>query len=269
MAINELVTTLNKASGLEENQAKTAIFYAMATHKLSSFDWFPVLAFIGAPGTGKSSALDILAQLCYKSYRITCHTTMTPVALRDELEAARNRTAIIEEGDLYSNKKQLQSYLISRVDRLRTSGVAVKEQVESESGLKEWRTRRKQVFGATILHDRNSLDDLAAESRAIIISTVFKEGSYIKPPKNLNSRLPAFKLGNVPDYFEGGRALDTWRPLIMIAAGLDDTEWLSWVYLQIGKQPVNSEMVKPMRRSWLYLVKSLRLITIIAEWVFG
>lgn len=231
MKVPELVSLFNKVSGLDENQAKTAIHYAMATHKLSKFNWFPALAFIGAPGTGKSKVLEVLQQLCYKPYPISCHATMTPVALRDELAAARNKTAIIEEVDLYPNRKQLQGYLINRVDKLRTSGVAVKEQIETESGIKEWRSRKKQVFGATVIHDRHSIEDMAAESRAIIINTVYREGEYIEPPK---VSLPSFKLSAVPDYFgTSSRAFDTWKPLIMVASGLQDTDWLLWAWEQI------------------------------------
>ncbi len=229
--MERLVTVFNEVSGLEENQAKTAIYYAMATHKLNEFDWFPVLAFIGAPGTGKSKALDVLGQLCYKPYRISCHATMTSVALRDELAAARNRTAIIEECDLYSNRKQLQSYLINRVNKTRTSGVVVKEQVETESGIKKWNTLKKHIFGATVIHDRNSLSDLAAERRSIIITTQFKEGKFTEPSTDL--KLPKFKLGGVPDYFNSGSALDAWKPLIMVADDLHDYGWLLWVSQQI------------------------------------
>ncbi len=229
--MERLVAVFNEVSGLEENQAKTAIYYAMATHKLNEFDWFPVLAFIGAPGTGKSKALDVLGQICYKPYRISCHATMTSVALRDELAAARNRTAIIEECDLYSNRKQLQSYLINRVNKTRTSSVVVKEQVETESGIKKWNTLKKHIFGATVIHDRNSLSDLAAERRSIIITTQFKDGKYIEPSADL--KLPKFKLGGVPDYFNSGSALDAWKPLIMVADDLHDYGWLLWVSQQI------------------------------------
>jgi hypothetical protein len=231
LKVAELVTIFNKVSGLEENQAKTAIYYAIATHKLDKFSWFPALAFIGAPGTGKSKAIDLLRQLCFKPCPITCHPTMTSVAMRDELAAAINKTAVIEEVDLYSNRKQLQGYLINRVDKIRTSGVAVKEQTETESGLKKWRTHKKRVFGATIIHDRHSIEDMAAESRVIVIATVFKEGDYIEPPK---VSLPDFKLSPAPDYFvSSGRALDTWKPLIMVASGLQDTDWLIWAWQQI------------------------------------
>jgi hypothetical protein len=108
----------------------------------------------------------------------------------------------------------------------------VKEQVETESGVKEWSTRKLNMFGATVIHDRHSLDDLAAESRVIVIGTEFREGNFIDPPDKLG--LPKFGLGDIPGAFiSKGRASDTWKPLMMIASGLDDFEWLEWASQRI------------------------------------
>jgi DNA-binding transcriptional ArsR family regulator len=238
MEVSELVELLTKVSGLDANQAKTAIYYAAATYHIKIFDWFPVLAFIGPPGTGKSKALSLMSQLCCKPFWVSCHATMTAALLRDQLTPTNKVTAIIEEGDLYPNRKQLQGYIINRVDRIRTSSVLVKEQVETQSGVKGWRTVKKGAFGATVLHDRNSLDDLAAESRVITITTTYRSGNFIEPPKGLV--LPQTVLGTVPDYFsQSGRAFDTWKPLIMIASGLDDEDWLNWTYIQIDEATKN------------------------------
>jgi len=232
MQVSDLVRIYAQVSGLSENQAKLATYYDMATHKLKLFDWFPVKAYIGPPGTGKSAAMDLDAQLCYKPHRITCHPSMTKASLRDALVTAKSGTILIEECDLYGNRRELQGLLINRVDKVRTSGMLVKEMMENDSGLKSYRTYKKAGFGATIVHDRHSLDDLAAESRVITISTSFKEGSFIPAPTNLS--LDKFKLGTVPGYFTpSGRAFDTWRPLLLVAAGQGDDEWLLWAYEQI------------------------------------
>ncbi|MBN2187381.1 MAG: hypothetical protein JW732_08055 [Dehalococcoidia bacterium] len=54
MEVGELVKLFNDVSGLDENQAKVAIYYAMATNHLSKFGWFPALVLVGALSTGGS-----------------------------------------------------------------------------------------------------------------------------------------------------------------------------------------------------------------------
>jgi len=233
MSVEQLAELINKVCGLTVNWAKTCIYYALATHYIDKYTWFPALCFIGAPGTGKSKSLDIMARLCNKPFRITCHATMTPATLRDELVSSKKRvTAIVEEADLYPNRKQLQGYIINRVDKARTSGIAVKELVETDAGIQGWKTHHKKAYGATVVHDRNSLDDLAAESRAIVINTTYKEGNYIDPPDKLS--LSNIKTGLVPSYFSSGsRAFDTWKPLLEMASGQNDDDWLIWAYEQV------------------------------------
>ena len=227
MTIDDLVALFHDVSGLSEYQAKTCVYYAGATHHLIKFDWFPILAFIGPPSTGKSKAIDVMEKLCFMPHRITCHKSMTSAALRDDLVSSYMRTALIEEVDLHPNKKEVESFLINRVDKVRTSGLPVKEQIEMPNGVMEWRQRAKKVFGATVIHDRYSLSDLATESRAIVINTRRQQGTFIDVPKKLT--LPRMSLGSIAqDIPNNGRPFDTWKPLISIASGQNDYEWILW-----------------------------------------
>jgi len=97
---------------------------------------------------------------------------------------------------------------------LRTPEMKMEELMETKGGSKIWKTISHNGYGTTVIHERHSMDDLAIESRAIIINTALREGKYIDVPKGLI--LPAFSLGDVPDYFnQSGRAFDTWKWLIM------------------------------------------------------
>lgn len=237
MTVEELAMLINKVCGLAINWSKACIYYCMATQKIRNLNWMPVLEIVAPKGSGKSRLIDILRRLCNKAYDICCHDTMTKTSLRNELTKARDRTAVIEEGDLYPRRKELESYLISRVDRNRTSNVPVTQQVNSKDGVAIWVTEKPNVFGATIIHDRHEMVDMAAERRSITINIKQQKGKlFLKPDKACLKalKLPDVSLGEVPDYFtmEGtgisGAALDTWEPLIKVAAGLGDDDWLMW-----------------------------------------
>lgn len=56
--INQALQALIGSSGIDENQAKTSLFYAVATHLLpDKLDIMPALAIIGPSGTGKTPLL--------------------------------------------------------------------------------------------------------------------------------------------------------------------------------------------------------------------
>ncbi|MFC1956412.1 hypothetical protein ACFLWZ_07875, partial [Chloroflexota bacterium] len=178
--------------------------------------------------------------LSYKPYKITCHRNMTVAAFRNELTKAKDRTAIIEEGDLYPSRPQLEGFLINRVDRKRTASIPVNERHMSKAGVEVWKTSKLHVPGATILHDRHEFTDLAADRRAITVHIQHKrEKTFIKPDEKLlkSLSLPAFDYGTIPDIFDApettGSALDAWEPLIRVANSLGDDDWLAWAWDEV------------------------------------
>ncbi|MBT7290596.1 MAG: hypothetical protein HN837_08945, partial [Chloroflexi bacterium] len=173
-AIRQLAKLIENVCGLNKDWGKTCIYYCMATHKLNEINWMPNLEIVGQKGSGKSRLMDILCALCYEPYRIIGHQRITSVTLRNELGKAENKTAIIEEGDLFPNRKELESYLINRVDKKRTAQVAVTVQNKS----KQWETIKFGTFGATILHDRHEMVDMAADRRSIVINIKHQRGKH-------------------------------------------------------------------------------------------
>ena len=241
MSVEQLAELINKVCGLSINWGKTCIYYCMATCKLKVINWMPVLDIVAPKGSGKSCLIDVLRRLCHKPYDICCYDKMTSVTLRNELENAKERTAIIEEGDLYPNRKELERYLINRVDKRRTSAIPVTHQVDTKRGTK-WVTDKFMVFGATIIHDRHPMVDMAADRRSILIDIKHQKGKhFFKPDKAYlkTLTLPPFSIGNIPDYFSADEisdsALDTWEPLIRIAAGIDDVDWLIWAWERVAE----------------------------------
>jgi hypothetical protein len=241
MAVDELAELINRVCGLIINWGKTCIYYCMATHKLKVIDWMPTLEIVAPKGSGKSHLIDVLRCLCYKPYDICCYDKMTSVTFRNELEKANERTAVIEEGDLYPNRKELERYLINRVDKRRTSAIPVTHQVDTKHGTK-WVTDRFTVFGATIIHDRHQMVDMAAERRSILIDIKHQKGKHFHKPDKAYLKtltLPAFSLGKIPDFFVADEisdsALDTWEPLIRVAGSIDDVDWLVWAWEKVAE----------------------------------
>jgi len=241
MSVQELAELINQVCGLSIDWGKVCIYYCMATHKLKVIDWMAVLAVVGQKGSGKSWLIDVLRRLCYRPHDICCYDKMTSVTLRNELEKAKEKTAVIEEGDLYPNRRELERYLINRVDKRRTSVIPITHQVDTKHGTK-WVTDKFTVFGATVIHDRHAMVDMAADRRSILIDIKHQKGKHFFKPDKAYLRtltLPSFSFGNIPDYFIGNgisdSALDTWEPLIRIANGAGDDEWLVWAWGKVAE----------------------------------
>lgn len=230
--MRNLIQVIQAVSGLNEIEARIVAYYLGASYKLSEFNWFPTLQITGPIGTGKSCILDICRQVAFKVRSILCHENMTSAVLRDELIMAADGTAIVEEADLFPNRKQLQNYLINRVDRIRTSGITVKEQFQTGQAV-GWQNVTRQIFGATIIHDRHSFSDLAIESRAIVICTKKVFGRTFPTTTPTGLTMPSFNLASAPANLPCGRATDTWMPLVRVAAGLGDTDFPDYALTQI------------------------------------
>ena len=87
------------------------------------------------------------------------------------------------------------------------------------------------------MHDRHEFTDLATDRRAITVNIKHQRGKvFVKPEeKLLNSlSLPPFNYGTIPEIFNvpetTGSALDAWEPLIRVANGLGDNDWLFWAW---------------------------------------
>jgi hypothetical protein len=220
--MKELIQLINQVCGLPEEWAKTCIYYTASTYFLTIIDWIIALVLLGKPDTGKSYLLRLLRNLSFQPVPIALDERTTEVSLRNKLIEANQRTAIIEEADLYRNRRALESYIINRVGKF-ASTPSITEQVVKPSGAKDWKTTTHDLFGTTIIHDRNGLTDLAAERRSIIAplarkpSQTFHEITEEEASKiKLVDYLPKFHLAPVPDIFQApetsGSALNAYKP---------------------------------------------------------
>jgi len=205
--IDEAVNILLKSSGLEPEDARTAVYYAAATwgvDQLDMFPIFPLLRFYGPPGTGKSRAMKVLASWCCKPKTLS-GKRITVAALRDELAIAYQGTALIEEADETADDEGCEQLLAARCETS-TAELELKRKDNQDN----WQQEHVRIYGATVVHYRRAFIDQAIASRSININTRGREGSW-QNPTDIPELLPLRNLAKIElldypvDFFTVGR----------------------------------------------------------------
>lgn len=215
----QIVTTyanaISSACGLDFNQAKTAVYWGIATHGIDKLEIMPILVSEGGHGTGKSTLMKLLKQICHEPRTIDGKVTKSE--LRDSLEL--HTTALIEEADGVYERLILMRYA------RQTANTTVKR----GSASKGWTREPLNLFGATVLHRREPFKDPAVDSRSITIRTAYKKQGVspipalgLSPLSSIAANVDWSKTLAIPD----GRAADTWMPLFQAAYYCNDTDWL-------------------------------------------
>ncbi|MFC1984158.1 hypothetical protein ACFLVO_04015 [Chloroflexota bacterium] len=236
-SIDQAITTLMSSSGLERNQAKLAVYYAIATWTLPQLSMFPILRFCGPPGTGKSSAMAVITPWCRAPHSVS-GKLITPPVLRDELKEAYMGTAIIEEADEASNAKDCEQLFAARCSPS-TGSITIKERTGDI-----WQQVSAELYGATIIHYRRPVIDQATASRTITIETRFRDTKY-GPPVIRGELRDIFKgLGEVlhPSDMADigtGRVHDIWAPILAVAKLVKDEDWLKWAGMEMEREIEN------------------------------
>ncbi len=227
-----IVDAFTSAVKLSANDAKTLIYYRAASTKLSGLRFFPAVAMIGPSGSGKSTAERGMKSLHSDStYSFSC-SGITAASARDELAKAYNLVAIVEEFDQLKDQLGTSRFFQARCDR-ETSSIAFKEPLQNGS----YRDKTVELFGGTILHARNNLAEPALVSRTITVHTkhqpppysevLIPQGSFAHLLSQVDWSVQATGMG------VNGRLYDTWYPILRVAAGIGDQEWLDYAEIQI------------------------------------
>ena len=217
--ITDYANAITLACGLDLNQAKTVVYWAIATHALEKLETMPILVISGAYSTGKSTLISLIRKICYQPRILDGE--MSKAVLRNRLE--KNTTALIEEAD------KVEEQLVLRRYSRQTSDTTINDGSASQG----WKSKDIKLFGATVLHRRIPFKDPAIDSRSIFIRTTYKPGNYVTA--NLDSKGLASVAGNI-DWLKkvpaiqslDGRAVDTWMPLFQAAVACNDTEWIAY-----------------------------------------
>jgi len=75
---------ITSACGLDLNQAKTVVYWAIATHAIDKLERMPILVIQGGHGTGKSTLIELLNQICHSP--IPIDGKVSRAELRDSLK---------------------------------------------------------------------------------------------------------------------------------------------------------------------------------------
>jgi len=262
-AIEQAINILLGSAGLDTEQAKLAIYYAIASWKMYELDKFPILRFCGAHGTGKTSAFCVLRYWCCKPRLIT-GKNISIAAMRDELKAAELGTALIEEADEAGDSVECEQLYAARFSRT-TGQLVVKVQRPNGEG---WEQVQVRTYGATILHYRRPFIDQATQSRSLTVNTRFRDGQYTTPldekvealtPK-LSPLGDCINLADVAD-IGSGRVHDIWAPLLAVAHLIKDKEWIQWATRQMETELEDLRDGHAYELSGLILAQILKSLT--------
>jgi energy-coupling factor transporter ATP-binding protein EcfA2 len=219
--VADAVDSLVDAAKLSVQDAKTCIYWRLGTKYLDELDFYPALALVGAAGSGKNTimrALQALPAPC--SGIIDCGSMSAPTA-RDELSKHLNSTFFADEFD--NIRPEVQRIFMSRTTRDMATQIFKKLYKQ-----KDYVQVVVNIFGATVLHKRNLIDDAAFSSRAIQVFTRHQDGPYGKFELDFTT-LDAITLDMSAVILHGGRIETTWSPVLEVARQLGDEDFVAEV----------------------------------------
>jgi hypothetical protein len=192
-------------------------------------------------GTGKSQTEHIIKDFAYEPHAFSLRSRTLP-AIRDELAACYQGTAIIEEADQAwkDGEMAFERMLSDRYQRA-SGEAALKVKIEDE-----WETVKKKYFGATVLHRRIPFNDPALDGRSVLVhfradtSRPYDEYSEQDPWIAEGSKLlrgVKFKLPevNTPAGI-AARVFNTYKPLLSVAQLCGDDEFGEQVLQRLQRE---------------------------------
>jgi hypothetical protein len=164
--IEPYVKAMLGASGLGTFDAVTSVLFAITTH--IDLEQYPILVYLGATSTGKTSAMRQLLPMCKGSKWIQGGT----FAIQRNAVAGV-RTAFVDEADSIDNDSEMIDLYTRRFLRV-TGNIEV-----NMPGRFGWVAQPLDIFGATVMAKRTTIGDVALRSRAIIIRTKYELQDYV------------------------------------------------------------------------------------------
>ena len=236
-----LLKLVQASNGLDEQGARTVVYYAIATYGLVHIDKFPILTIWGPAGTGKTTLLEVIQLLASKTIKPLIDGKASRAALRDTLWT--ETTALIDEADDVD-----EGLLISRYSR-KSSNMPIKR-----PGSHGWTDQMLNVFGATVLHRRKPFKDPAVLSRSILVRTkktkvdVYHSDKFAPFAPILMAIADLVDWDNIGE-LGGDRIADTWSPLLAVDSLLCGKDWRCYADKEMEAARANLELGHEMEPS--------------------
>ena len=235
VSLESLVGLMRETTGLDEDQAKTIVYYAVVTYGINELDKIPVLTLYGPAGTGKTTLLDILGLLAHEPLPVDGKVSRP--ALRDVLLGAD--TVLVDEADTVYERWMENRY----------SRKAAQMHVKRERADGGWDQQVLSLFGATVLARRKPFRDPAILSRCVVVRTRHQKdgvGPFIAEDfygqadslRSVAADIPRASI----QASQGSRLDDTWAPLRCVAARLGDEVWLNYATIEMEKAKTELRM---------------------------
>jgi hypothetical protein len=216
-SVKPFVKAMQGASGLSEFDAITSVLFAITTHL--ELEKYPMLIFQGVAGSGKSAAMKQLFPMCKQAQWVQGNTYAT---MRNALGGVR--TAFLEEGDKVDSP-ELTDLFTKRYAR--QTGIVEVNIPRAKGG--GYEPQKLDIFGATVMHRRVSVGDVALRSRAIIIRTEYRLDNYsytkIGDVSTIAQNIASQVTKGINDMGDVDRIQDTWNGLYLAAQKLGMHEW--------------------------------------------
>jgi hypothetical protein len=146
---------------LPAEMEEVVYYYILLTWVFDRFDEAPYLRLIGDIGVGKSRALKIIGELCYRPFIAYGGASMSSIFR--SLEILDGATVVLDELDLVKKRDDHQDLMqMLRVGFQRPGMVLRSAKIDSDYGPKAF-----DVFGPKVLAGRSAFPDPALESRCV------------------------------------------------------------------------------------------------------
>lgn len=251
--IRPYVQDLKDAGNLDDNQAKTVVYYCIMTWS-DAPGIRPILDLHGESGTGKNGIMKQIMPWCRET-RLIVARNKTSAQLRDDL--ADTTTVFVDEADKTKEPRQCENWYQLRYDE---SG---KETTYKLAG-KFYKSETHNHYGYTVLHSQNVFQSIELDRRILRI-TIFKDSHRIyEITQDLGSKTLRH-IANEVDWDkeivheESNSAWDVWLPLMRVAGYLGDTDFLAYAKREIRKKTESDDDTKVFEPKGIVLSETASL----------